>query len=302
MKFCIKILALLVAVWSPFSGYAWQLSGLVMDSLNQPIPYASVFIKNTTHGVATNLKGQYFLELKDGDYSLVVQTIGYEKKEVPFTIQGGSKKLNIILKQDITSLEEINISADREDPAYPIIRNAIANRKKFRTPTKSFACNTYIKASLQREFFTHDTLSRKARDTVANKLTKENMNFIETYGRAYYQAPNSWKEIKTAVKDLSENYNNFVKKGYEIIGVSADSEKRQLNFCVKNELPYNLLADEEKSIINAYGVWGPKKFMGREYDGIHRTTFIINENGFIENVITKVKTKVHTSQILDVVE
>ncbi|MCF6223148.1 MAG: thioredoxin-dependent thiol peroxidase [Flavobacteriaceae bacterium] len=103
-------------------------------------------------------------------------------------------------------------------------------------------------------------------------------------------------------RNLSENYNNFVKKGYEIIGVSADSEKRQLNFCVKNELPYNLLADEEKSIINAYGVWGPKKFMGKEYDGIHRTTFIINAKGFIENIITKVKTKAHTSQILDAVE
>lgn len=103
-------------------------------------------------------------------------------------------------------------------------------------------------------------------------------------------------------RNLSENYNDFVKKGYEIIGVSADSEKRQLNFCVKNELPYNLLADEEKSVINAYGVWGPKKFMGREYDGIHRTTFIINEKGFIENIITKVKTKMHTSQILDTTE
>ncbi|RLD73417.1 MAG: thioredoxin-dependent thiol peroxidase [Bacteroidetes bacterium] len=99
-------------------------------------------------------------------------------------------------------------------------------------------------------------------------------------------------------KNLRDNYAEFTKKGYDVIGVSADSERRQLNFSVKNELPYNLLADEEKEVINAYGVWGPKKFMGREYDGIHRTTFVIDEKGFIEDIITKVKTKAHTEQIL----
>ena len=99
-------------------------------------------------------------------------------------------------------------------------------------------------------------------------------------------------------KNLRDNYEEFTNKGYDVIGVSADSEKRQLNFSNKNELPYNLLADEEKDVINAYGVWGPKKFMGRDYDGIHRTTFIIDEKGFIEDIITKVKTKAHTEQIL----
>jgi peroxiredoxin Q/BCP len=98
--------------------------------------------------------------------------------------------------------------------------------------------------------------------------------------------------------NLRDNYETFKSKGYEIIGVSADSEKRQLNFSTKQELPYSLLADVDKQVINAYGVWGPKKFMGREYDGIHRTTFVIDENGIIEEVITKVKTKDHAAQIL----
>lgn len=98
--------------------------------------------------------------------------------------------------------------------------------------------------------------------------------------------------------NLRDNYQTFLAKGYAILGVSADSAKRQQNFIDKNNLPFDLLADEDKSVINAYGVWGPKKFMGREYDGIHRTTFVIDENGFIEDVITKVKTKEHTSQII----
>jgi peroxiredoxin Q/BCP len=89
-----------------------------------------------------------------------------------------------------------------------------------------------------------------------------------------------------------------LEKGYEIIGASADTEKKQLNFSEKHDLPYNLLADTDKKVIEAYGVWGPKKFMGREYDGIHRTSFVIDEKGFIEEVITKVKTKDHAAQIL----
>lgn len=98
--------------------------------------------------------------------------------------------------------------------------------------------------------------------------------------------------------DLQNNIDRFINKNYQIVGVSADSQKRQLNFAQKNNLHYPLLADEDKIIINAYGVWGPKKFMGREFDGIHRTTFVINENGIIEDIITKVKTKEHTEQIL----
>ena len=98
--------------------------------------------------------------------------------------------------------------------------------------------------------------------------------------------------------NLRDNYQTFLARGYDVLGVSADSAKRQQNFINKNELPFSLLADEDKAVITAFGVWGPKKFMGREYDGIHRTTFVIDENGIIEDVILKVKTKAHTEQIL----
>lgn len=98
--------------------------------------------------------------------------------------------------------------------------------------------------------------------------------------------------------NLRDKYEAFKAKGYDVLGVSADSAKRQQNFINKNELPYPLLADENKEVINAFGVWGPKKFMGKEYDGIHRTTFVIDENGVIEEVISKVKTKAHAEQII----
>lgn len=100
--------------------------------------------------------------------------------------------------------------------------------------------------------------------------------------------------------NLRDNYADLKKLGYTVLGVSADTEKKHQNFIEKYNLPYPLIADTEKEMINAFGVWGPKKFMGKEYDGIHRTTFIV-ENGAIEHVIQKVKTKDHTNQILEII-
>ena len=98
--------------------------------------------------------------------------------------------------------------------------------------------------------------------------------------------------------NLRDNHERFLAENYIVIGVSADSVKSQANFAEKQHLPYSLIADGDKKIIEAYGVWGPKKFMGREFDGILRTTFIIDENGLISDIISKVDTKQHTNQIL----
>jgi peroxiredoxin Q/BCP len=99
--------------------------------------------------------------------------------------------------------------------------------------------------------------------------------------------------------DLRDHYAELTKAGYILLGVSADTEKAQKNFVDKFDFPFPLLADTEKKVIKAFGVWGLKKFMGKEYDGIHRMTFIIDEKGNIERVIDKVKTKEHAAQILD---
>lgn len=98
--------------------------------------------------------------------------------------------------------------------------------------------------------------------------------------------------------DLRDNFEQFEANNYALLGVSADAQKAQAKFKEKYNFPFPLLADEDKSVIQAFGVWGPKKFMGKEYDGIHRTTFIIDENGIIDEVISAVKTKVHAAQIL----
>lgn len=98
--------------------------------------------------------------------------------------------------------------------------------------------------------------------------------------------------------NLRDNYAALQAQGYELLGVSEDSIKKQANFRKKYDFPFPLLADEDHTVIETFGVWGPKKFMGREYDGLHRMTFLINEEGIIDHVIEKVKTKDHAAQIL----
>ncbi|MEO6758607.1 MAG: thioredoxin-dependent thiol peroxidase [Saprospiraceae bacterium] len=97
---------------------------------------------------------------------------------------------------------------------------------------------------------------------------------------------------------LRDGYPRFQAQGYDILGVSPDSVKKHVKFQEKYNLPFNLLADEDHRVSEAYGVWGEKKFMGRAYMGINRTTFVIDANGKIERVIHKVDNPNHTEQLL----
>lgn|SRR5450759_1634063 len=97
--------------------------------------------------------------------------------------------------------------------------------------------------------------------------------------------------------NLRDNYNSLLKKGFSVIGVSADSEKSHKGFAEKYSLPFPLIADTSKKILNDYGVWGEKKLYGKTYMGVLRTTFVIDEKGIIEKIIEKVNTADHTEQI-----
>jgi thioredoxin-dependent peroxiredoxin len=99
--------------------------------------------------------------------------------------------------------------------------------------------------------------------------------------------------------NLRDNYSALLKKGFEVIGVSADTEKSHKKFIGKYSLPYTLIADTEKEIINQYGVWDEKMLFGRKYMGIVRKTFIIDEKGIIRKIFEKVDSKNHTEQILE---
>lgn len=116
----------------------------------------------------------------------------------------------------------------------------------------------------------------------------------------YFYPKDSTSGCTAQACNLRDNYSDLQKAGYEVIGVSVDNEKSHQKFIEKNSLPFTLVADTDKKLVEQFGVWGEKSMYGRKYMGTFRTTFIINEEGVIERIITpkKVKTSDHAAQIL----
>lgn len=131
----------------------------------------------------------------------------------------------------------------------------------------------------------------------------EEIRLIDYKGKKivlYFYPKDSTSGCTAQACNLRDNYTELKKSGYEVIGVSIDNEKSHLKFIAKNELPFTLIADTDKKLVEQFGVWGEKKLYGKSYMGTLRTTFIINEEGFIERIISpkEVKTKNHAEQIL----
>ena len=124
MKITSSIILFLFSLINAFG----QISGVVSDIKGEPLPFASVYVQGTTNGTTTNLNGEYFLELEKGNYELVFQFIGYAQQIQQVKFDGTTLILNVTLNEEAISLNEIEIKANAEDPAYPIIRKAIAKR------------------------------------------------------------------------------------------------------------------------------------------------------------------------------
>ncbi|PIB35404.1 peroxiredoxin [Reichenbachiella sp. 5M10] len=114
----------------------------------------------------------------------------------------------------------------------------------------------------------------------------------------YFYPKDNTPGCTTQSCNLRDNYENLLAKGYQVLGVSTDNEKSHQKFIDKHELPFDLLADTDKAVHDLFGTWGEKQMYGRKYMGTFRTTFVIDEQGVIEEIIGKVKTKEHTAQIL----
>tara|TARA_S200000501_G_scaffold302191_1_gene289568 strand:+ start:30 stop:482 length:453 start_codon:yes stop_codon:yes gene_type:complete len=135
----------------------------------------------------------------------------------------------------------------------------------------------------------------------ATKQNGQTINLKDYRGKKvvlYFYSKDNTPGCTTQACNLRDNYTVLKKQGYEIIGISQDSEKLHQKFIEKQSLPFDLISDVDHKVHNLYGTWDLKKFMGKEYMGTLRTTFLIDEKGIISDVIEKVKTADHTSQIL----
>lgn len=185
--------------------------------------------------------------------------------------------------------------------SQPAAASAKAAAKK-KTPAKKAA--TKKTDSTEEKFVAHST-SLKAGDVApafsANDQNGKRISLADLKGKKvvlYFYPKDNTPTCTLEACSLRDEHAFLSKKNYVVLGVSADDEKMHKKFATKYELPFSLLADTTMEIIKAYDVWGIKKFMGRIYDGIIRTTFIIDEKGVISEVITDVKSKEHGKQVL----
>lgn len=149
---------------------------------------------------------------------------------------------------------------------------------------------------------THLKAGDKAPDFTCNDQDGKPVSLTDFRGKKvilYFYPKDLTPGCTTQGCNYRDNATILKEKGFVVLGVSADDEKKHQRFIEKHKFNFTLLADTEKELIKAYGVWGKKKFMGKTYDGIHRETFVIDENGVVEHVILKVKTKEATEQILE---
>ncbi len=144
-------------------------------------------------------------------------------------------------------------------------------------------------------------IGEKAPDFTGRIQTGETITLQQLAGKKlilYFYPKDNTPGCTAEACDLRDNYNMWLQKGYQVIGISPDSEKSHQNFIEKHGLPFNLIADTDKTIMKAYGAWGEKKLYGKTYEGVLRKTFVISGNGIIEAIFDKVDTKKHTQQIV----
>lgn len=209
-------------------------------------------------------------------------------------------KTNIINKNAPHSLSSKKLIMIKKDPI-----KATALKQKAAPIKKAVVKKTETKKSSDKKGFVAHSTSLKAGDKApafsAKDQNGKTISLKELKGKniiLYFYPKDNTPTCTLEACSLRDEHKFLSKKNFVVLGVSADDEKMHQKFATKYELPFSLLADTDMSIIKAYDVWGTKQFMGRIYDGIIRTTFIINEKGIISHVITDVKSKEHGKQIL----
>lgn len=218
-----------------------QVFGTVSDEQSKPLPFANVYIEGTTTGTTTNENGEYFINPGEGNFTLVFQYVGYKqiKRNISLSHQQ-ALRLDISLPPEIISLSEIEIKANAEDPAYPIIRKAIAKRNEYLNQVPAYACDVYVKGNIKLLEAPERFLGEEVGD-LGGMLdsSRQGMLYLsESVSKYYFQAPNNTKEVMISSKvagndngfsfnsatDMEVNfYQNLVEIGRKIVSPIADA-------------------------------------------------------------------------------
>ncbi len=255
-----------------------QVSGIVTDEAGNALPFASVYVQGTTQGTTTNMQGEYFLELEKGNYQMVFQYIGYSQKIMDINYNGKYLKFDIALNEEAISLGEIEIKANAEDPAYPIIRKAIKKREYYKKQVNSYACDVYIKGNVKILEAPEKLLGQDIGDMEGSLDTNRQgiVYLSESVSKLYFQQPDHFKEIMTSSKVSGDDngfsfnsaqdmnidlYENFIHYGRNVISPIAEGAMGYYKYRLEG-----VLVDEEGHLINKIKII-PKRSEDPVYQG-----------------------------------
>lgn len=255
-----------------------QVQGVVTSEDGEPLPFASVYVQGTTNGTTTNLQGEYFLELEPGKYQLVFQFIGFEQRLLSVEIGTESVRLDVELEVESVSLREVEIRANAEDPAYPIIRKAIEKRKYYKELVEEFACDVYIKGNVKILDAPEKILGQEVGD-MSGSLDTNRQGIVylsESVSELYFRQPDQYKEIMVSSKvSGSDNgfsfnsaqdmdidlYRNFTEYGRSIISPIAEGAMNHYRYRLEG-----VMVEEDGRLINKIALL-PKSSEAPVYQG-----------------------------------
>lgn len=258
----IRLLFFISLLICPALLYSQYVSGTITDENKTRMPYASIYVKESIYGTTSDQKGNYFLELKPGSYTLVYSFIGYEAQEIDIELKANQpSKLDVQLQIGTTQLHEVEIVANTRDRAKEIMKEVRDNRKYYLSRVASYECDTYMKTSLEKQLMRPgkndtipqiDSLAEPSKNAGAH-FQKENLNLIESVSRSYFKNPGKYKEVVSAYHDYAEHAGG---DGTErSISVSGDFEVGGPDIApvqYEADNPYLLFDDLSKCDFNFY--------------------------------------------------
>ncbi len=204
--------------------------GTITDANHKPIPFASVYLKNTTYGVASDFKGRYYINIKkEGVCTLVFSCVGYQTVEKKISVTKNKiLYLNIILQEAVTGLHTVEVVANKQDRAHWLLKKVQTNRTLYLKGFKNYKCRSYAKTSVEQEVkdtTKKDTSALKKKVLELTKKKKEKINFIESVSTVYFQKPNRYKNIIEAYHDYSKSDKPTMGRSVRMGGSSNYGEK-----------------------------------------------------------------------------
>jgi hypothetical protein len=251
------LISILIGIFLSHSAWTQYVNGYIYNQKNEPVSFASVYVKNTTIGTTSNQRGFYLLDLKPGKYILVIKFIGYTSQEKEIVLEQGQKlRLDVTLEEASQELYTLDVVADKKDLAKEIMGKVRDNRKQFLDNVTNFKCTTYIKSSIEKEFMVvSDTSNLTKEVSFENFLKRQPLNLIESISETYFDAPSKYQEVILAYRDYADTKEGDMSESGNsmTIGVSFEyGEPSVLPEAFEGENEYIFYTDAQSAELNFY--------------------------------------------------